>query len=147
MEYWRHEECAHASTKWGEKLLQHGYADLYSHPRSEYTPIRDIVHRRNPTSAPFLPSGRSFEGVGSGITALQTTVSDDSSGGEVGARFLITNNTPRVSRPFCDRRAASFRLGLRKSRKVRLLVVRSQVRSPLSRTRLSHGPVYPAHTD
>ena len=94
---------------------------VHSHPMSEYTPIRDIVHHGSPTSASFPLPGRDFEGVGSGMTAFQMTVSDDSSDGKAEERSVIMNSTPRASRLFHNRKAVSFRLGLRKSRKVRLV--------------------------
>ena len=83
---------------------------VYSHPRSEYTPIGNTVHHRNPTSAPFSLPGRDFEGVGSGTTACQTTASDESSDGKAEERFVMTNSTRRASRLFRNRKAVSFRL-------------------------------------
>ena len=86
--------------------------------------MRDIVHHQNPTSDPFLLLPvRDFEGVGGGVTAFQTTVRDDNKEGNEEERFVMTNKTARARRLFRSRRAASLRLGLRKSRKVRLLVV------------------------
>ena len=87
-------------------------------------PMRDIVHHQNPASAPFLlPAIRDFEGVGGGVTAFQTTVRDDNNDGNAEERFVMTNKIARARRLFRSRKAASLRLGLRKSRKVRLLVV------------------------
>ena len=85
--------------------------------------MSDIVHHQNPTSGPWLPPARPFEGVGSGATAFQTRVSDESIEGKAVERFVITNKTARASRLFRSRKAASLGLGLRKSRKVRLLFV------------------------
>lgn len=86
--------------------------------------MRDIVHQKSPTSGPFLSlPARDFEGVGGGATAFQTTVRDDNIEGNEEERFVITNKTARARRLFRSRKAASLRLGLRKSRKVRLLVV------------------------
>ena len=78
-------------------------------------------HHQNPTSVPFPV--RDFEGVGGGVTAFQTTVIDGNNDGNAEERFVMTNRIARVSRLFRSRKAASLRLGLRKSRKVRLLVV------------------------
>jgi len=89
-----------------------------------YAPMRDIVHHQSPTSDTFLLLPvRDFEGVGGGVTAFQTTVRDDNREGNEEERFVMTNKTARARRLFRSRRAASLRLGLRKSRKVRLLVV------------------------
>ena len=66
---------------------------------------------------------RDFEGVCGGATAFQTMVSDDNIEGKADERFVITNKTARARILFRSRKAASLRLGLRKSRKVRLLVV------------------------
>ena len=44
------------------------------------------------------------------------TVSDDSSDGKAEERSVIMNSTPRASRLFRNRKAALFRLGLRKVR-------------------------------
>ena len=79
---------------------------VYSHPRSEYTQIRDIVHRRDPTSASFPSPGCDFEDLCSGITASQTTVGDDRSDKKAEERFVVTNSTPRASRQFRNRNAA-----------------------------------------
>lgn len=85
--------------------------------------MRDIVHHTSPTSGPFLSLPvRDFEGVGGGATAFQTTVRDDNIEGNAEERFVMTNKTARARRLFRSRRTASLRLGLRKSRKVRLLV-------------------------
>lgn len=85
--------------------------------------MRDSVHHKSPTSGSFLPLPvRDFEGVGGGATAFQTTARDDSIEGNAEERFVITNKTARASRLFRSRKAASLGLGLRKSRKVRLLV-------------------------
>ena len=84
----------------------------------------DIVHHQNPTSDPLLLFAvRDFEGIGGGVTAFQTTVRDDNREGNAEERFVMTNNIARARRLFRSRKAASLRLGLRKSRKVRLLVV------------------------
>jgi hypothetical protein len=94
--------------------------------------MRDIVHHQSPTSGPFLLFPvRDFEGVGGGVTAFQTTVRDDNMEGNAGERFVMTNRTTRARRLFRSRKAASLRLGLRKSRKVRLLVVIVDVRVQL----------------
>jgi len=88
--------------------------------------MRDIVHHQRPPSDPFLLlplPARDFEGVGAGVTAFQTTVRDDSIEGNEDERFVMTNKTARARRLFRSRKAASLRRGLRKSRKVRLLVV------------------------
>ena len=88
--------------------------------------MRDIVHHQSPSSTPFLLPllpVRDFEGVGAGVTAFQTTESDESIEGNAEERFVMTNKTARARRLFRSRRAASLRRGLRKSRKVRLLVV------------------------
>jgi hypothetical protein len=88
--------------------------------------MTDIVHHRSPVSAPCLllsPPTRDFEGVGSGVTAFQTTVSDESIEGKAVERLVMTNRTARASRLFRSRKAASLGRGLRKSRKVRLLFV------------------------
>ena len=86
--------------------------------------MRDIVHHQSPTSDPFLLLPvRDFEGVGGGVTAFQTTVRDDNREGNAEERFVMTKRTARARRLFRSRKAASLRLGLRKSRKVRLLVV------------------------
>ena len=86
--------------------------------------MREMVHNQNPTSVPFLlPPVRDFEGVGGGATAFQTTVRDDNIEGNVEERFVMTNKIARARRLFRSRKAASLRLGLRKSRNVRLLVV------------------------
>ena len=44
----------------------------------------------------------------------------------------MMNSTPRASKLFRDRKAALVRLGLRKSRKVRLLIVGSQANEAAS---------------
>jgi hypothetical protein len=88
--------------------------------------MRDMVHHQNPTSGTLLflpPPACDFEGVGSRATAFQTTVSDDNIEGIASERFVITNSTARASKLFRSRTVASLRRGLRKSRKVRLLVV------------------------
>lgn len=85
--------------------------------------MRDIVHHQSPASDPFfVPPARDFECGGGGVTAFQTTVSDDNIEGNAEERFVMTNKIARASRLFRSRRVASLRLGLRKSRKVRLLV-------------------------
>ena len=71
------------------------------------------------------------------MTACQTAVSDDSNDGKAEERFVMTNSTPRASRLFRNRKAASFRLGLRKSRKVRLLVVIVSVQLDHTRLRIT----------
>jgi len=71
---------------------------------------------------PPLPV-RDFEGVVAGVSAFQTTESDESIEGNAEERLVMTNKTARARRLFRSRRAASLRRGLRKSRKVRLLVV------------------------
>lgn len=96
------------------------------HSTAKHAPMRDIVHHQSPASGPLLfllPPACDFEGVGSGVTAFQTTVRDENSDGKAFERFVMTNSTARASRLFRSRRAASLRRGLRKSRKVRLLVV------------------------
>ena len=88
--------------------------------------MRDIVHHQSPSSTSCLlppPPARDFEAGGVGATAFQTTASDESIEGSADERFVITNKTARARRLFRSRRAASLRRGLRKSRKVRLLVV------------------------
>ena len=85
--------------------------------------MREIVHHQSPTSVPLLPPTRDFEGVGSGVTAFQTTVSDDNTEGKALERFVTTNKITRASRLFRSRRAASLGRGLRKSRKVRFVFV------------------------
>ena len=88
--------------------------------------MTDIVHHQSPPSIPFLLlplPARDFEGVGAGATAFQTTVSDDRSEGNADERLVMTNKMARARRLFRSRKAASLRRGLRKSRKVRLLVV------------------------
>ena len=57
------------------------------------------------------------------MTAFQTVVSEDSIEGKAFERFVMTKSTARANRLFRSRRAASLRRGLRKSRRVRLLVV------------------------
>ena len=100
-----------------------------------YAPMRDIVHHQSPTSGPFLLLPvRDFEGVGGGVTAFQTTVRDDNKEGNAEERFVMTNKAARARRLFRSRKAASLRLGLRKSRKVRLLVVIVGVRVQLDHT-------------
>ena len=69
-----------------------------------------IVHHRSPTSASFPLPGCNFEGVSSGTTAFQTTVSDDSSDGKTEERFVITNSTPRASRLFRKSSSSAFDL-------------------------------------
>ena len=88
--------------------------------------MRDIVHHQSPSSIAFLLLPlpvRDFEGGGAGVTAFQTTESDESIEGNAEERFVMTSKTARARRLFRSRKAASLRLGLRKSRKVRLLVV------------------------
>jgi len=97
--------------------------------------MRDIDHHQNPTSAPLLPPTRDFEGVGSGVTAFQTTVSDDNTEGNALERFVMTSKIARASRLFRSRRAASLGRGLRKSRKVRFVFVIVSVQ--LDRTRVA----------
>ena len=63
---------------------------------------------------------------------FQTTASDYSSDGKAEEIFVMTNGTSRASRLFRNRKVASFRLDLRKSRKVRLLIVGSQANETAS---------------
>ena len=97
------------------------------HPHSgvRRVPISDIVHQRPPSNPPPWPPlpARDFEGVDSGATAFQTTESDENIEGNADERFVMTNKIARARRLFRSRRAASLRRGLRKSRKVRLLVI------------------------
>ena len=108
-----------------------------------YAPMRCIVHHKCPTSDPFLLLPvRDFEGVGGGVTAFQTTMRDDNREGNEEERLVMTNKTARSRRLFRSRRVASLRLGLRKLRKVSLLVVIVGVeRQPDSadQTRLEDG--------
>ena len=88
--------------------------------------MSDIVHHQSPTSAPLLflpPAACDFEGVGSGVTAFQTTVSDAIIEGMTFERLVMTKRITRASKLLRSRTAASLRRGFRKSRKVRLLVV------------------------
>jgi hypothetical protein len=95
------------------------------HPNVGCAPMRDIVHHQSPTStpppSPPLPT-RDFEGVGAGATASQRTESAENIEGNAEERLVMTNRTARARRLFRSRRAASLRRGLRKSRRVRLLV-------------------------
>ena len=113
------------STK-GWKIIAACQDKGHVHPGVGYAPTTDIVHHQSPPSIPFLfpvLPARDFEGMGAGVTAFQTTVSDDSIEGNADERFVMTNKIARARRLFRSRRAASLRRGLRKSRKVRLLVV------------------------
>lgn len=70
---------------------------------------------QNPVSALSPIPGRDCEGVGSGVTAFPTTVSDDSVGTKAEEGPVVSNSTARTSGPFLSAscKAASLRFGLR----------------------------------
>ena len=70
---------------------------------------------QNPVSALSPLPGRDCEGVGSGVTAFQTTVSDDSVGTKAEEGPVVANSAARTSGPFrsVSCKAASLRFGLR----------------------------------
>ena len=76
---------------------------MLSHPKSEYAPIRATDHYKNPTSTPLLLSRRDFEGVGSGVTASQTS---NIYGNE--ERLAMMNSIARAIGQFRGHKAASF---------------------------------------